>query len=128
MEISTKKPFPVKIGAIILYCEKMTLQTNTDISTTPTVTGTSYYTNKCRKPTRLSFTGRVYNKENPLLYAAIANNINGTENYQIIYKNYKFINCIITGVNAIDSGEDFIELTIEATTLNIAFSVSEVEE
>ncbi len=128
MEISTKKPFPVKIGAIILYCEKMTLQTKTDISTTPTVTGTPYYTNKCRKPTRISFTGRIYDKENPMMYAALANNINGTENYQIIYKKYKFINCIITGINVIDSSEDFIELTIEATTLNISYFVSEVEE
>lgn len=128
MELSTKKAFPVKIGPMTLYCEKMTLQTSTDVSVASTLTGYSHYTNKCRKITKLSFTGRVYNKEKPMLYAGLANNINGTDSFQIIYKNLRFIDCIITGVNAIDSGENFIELTIDVSTLTSAYFLDEVTE
>lgn len=129
MELSNKKPFPVKIGAITLYCEKMTLDTKTDIMTCPSITGFAYYTNKARKPTYLSFTGRLYNKKQPLLYVGIANNINGSEMYEIKYKNLKFTSCIITGIHAVDSDEDYIDLTIEAATLSTAsFLYDEVTE
>lgn len=115
-EISTKKPFCVTIGATELYCEKMTMSAETDVMVNPTVVGTPVRTNKCRKLTRLSFSGRVYNKDKPMIMAGLINNQNGSENLEIIYRNLRFVNCIITGFSATDGGEDFIELTINAAT------------
>jgi hypothetical protein len=128
MELSEKKAFPVKIGAMTLYCEKMTLSADTAVTVNPTVTGSSVVTNKCKKVTRLSFTGRIYNKEKPMFYAGFANNLNGNEGVEIIYRDLRFVRCIITGIKAVDGGEDFVELTVEASTRSAAYFLDGVTE
>lgn len=125
MEISQKKAFPVKIGAVELYCEKMTLSAETTVRIEPTLDGRPIAANKCRYMTQLSFTGRVYEKAAPLRMAGLANNLNGVEKQEIKYRNLRYPNCIITGFKAIDSGEDFIELTVNAATGSIAYFISE---
>lgn len=125
-EISEKKSFLVTIGAVSLYCEKMTMTSETVVSLNPTINGTPIVTNKCRKMTKLSFTGRVYMKENSMFYAGVASNLNGCEDLEIIYKNLRFTDCIVTGFTAVDGGEDYIELTVNASTTVPAYIVNEV--
>lgn len=127
-EISEKRAFPVKIGTVELYCEKMTMSAKTILTVNPTIKGTAITTNKCRRLTEFSFTGRVYNKEKPMFLAGLANNLNGTENVEIIYKDLRFARCTVTGYSAVDSGEDYIELTINAATSSIAYFLEEVTE
>lgn len=127
-EISEKRAFPVKIGTVELYCEKMTMSAKTILTVNPTIKGTAITTNKCRRLTEFSFTGRVYNKEKPMFLAGLANNLNGTENVEIIYKDLRFARCIVTGYSAVDSGEDYIELTINAATSSIAYFLEGVTE
>lgn len=127
-EISEKRAFPVKIGTVELYCEKMTMTAETILNVNPTINGTAVMTNKCRRLTKFSFTGRVYNKEKPMFLAGLANNLNGTENVEIVYKDLRFGRCTITGYSAIDSGEDYIELTINAATSSIAYFLEGVTE
>ncbi len=127
-EISEKRAFPVKIGTVELYCEKMTMSAKTILTVNPTIKGTAITTNKCRRLTEFSFTGRVYNKEKPMFLAGLANNLNGTENVEIIYKDLRFARCTVTGYSAVDSGEDYIELTINAATSSIAYFLEGVTE
>lgn len=127
-EISEKRAFPVKIGTVELYCEKMTMSAKTILTVNPTIKGTAITTNKCRRLTEFSFTGRVYNKEKPMFLAGLANNLNGTENVEIIYKDLRFARCTVTGYSAVDSGNDYIELTINAATSSIAYFLEEVTE
>ena len=127
-EISEKRAFPVKIGTVELYCEKMTMSAKTILTVNPTIKGTAITTNKCRRLTEFSFTGRVYNKEKPMFLAGLANNLNGTENVEIIYKDLRFARCTVTGYSAVDSGDDYIELTINAATSSIAYFLEEVTE
>ena len=51
-----------------------------------------------------------------MIMAGLMNNKNGSEGIEIVYKNLRFVNCIITGFSAVDGGEDYIELTINAAT------------
>lgn len=115
-DISTKQPFCVNISSVELYCEKMSMSAETAVAVTPTVYGSPVRTNKCRQLTRLSFTGRVYSKDTPMIMAGLMNNKNGSEGIEIVYKNLRFVNCIITGFSAVDGGEDYIELTVSAAT------------
>ena len=67
MEMNNTKAYPLKIGTMSLYCDKMTMESGTLVSVSPTVTGISYITNKCKQPTRLTFTGRMYTPKYPML-------------------------------------------------------------
>ena len=48
MEMNNTKAYPLKIGTMSLYCDKMTMESGTLVSVSPTVTGISYITNKCK--------------------------------------------------------------------------------
>ncbi len=126
INISEKKPALVNIGAISMYCEKMSMTSATALSVKPTVTGSTVKTNKCIQPVRAAFSGRIYNPDRPLIIAVLANNVNGSENVEIIYKNLRFVNCIITGYSVTDSNEDYLDLTVEASTTSMVYYLSEV--
>ena len=128
MEMNNTKAYPLKIGTMSLYCDKMTMESGTLVSVSPTVTGISYITNKCKQPTRLIFTGRMYTPKYPMLFASYSNHLNGTESFDIRYKDMLFKKCIITGAKAVDVGEGYIELTIEASTTALATTLGEVTE
>lgn len=62
-KVRVRKAFPVKIGAMTLYCERMKCSAETTIYESSTVSGFPVKANKGRKMTRVSFTGRVYNEK-----------------------------------------------------------------
>lgn len=115
-EVKVRKAFPVQIGNMTLYCESMKFSAETAIFENSTVTGFPLITNKDCKATRLSFTGRVYDEKYPMRWAGFACNYNSYEGLDIIYRDLCFPKCIVTGVSAEDSGEDYITLTINAAT------------
>ncbi|MBR3970114.1 MAG: hypothetical protein IKJ87_03450 [Ruminococcus sp.] len=128
MDFKVKKPFLVTIGTLKLYCESMTVSGETTLPVATSVMGNTVRMGKTRQPTRLSFTGRVYNADNPMALAGVADNMNGVENVEIIYKNLRYIRCVVTGYKAVDSGNEYIELTVTAETNNIAYLLDEVTE
>lgn len=128
MEINNTKAYPLRIGTLSLYCDKMTMESGTLVSVSPTVTGVSYITNKCKQLTRLTFTGRIYDTKYPMLSATYSSHLNGLESVDIRYKDMLFKKCIITGAKAVDVGEGYIELTIEAATTAVGTGLGEVTE
>lgn len=118
--VNLKEPVSVKIGSVTLYCEKMTLSAKTSVYHSTTVTGIPAKTNKCKQLTHLSLSGRVYDPERPMLLVMMMNNINGGENFNIVYKGIEFTGCIVTGVEAVDSGKDYVEITVSLATPYIA--------
>ncbi|MBO5163757.1 MAG: hypothetical protein J6B75_04850 [Ruminococcus sp.] len=127
-EVKVREAFPVKISNLTMYCESMKFSAETAIYEHSTVTGYPIMTNKCRKMTRISFTGRVYNDKTPMRLAGLANNLNSYEGVEIIYRDIRFYGCIITGFSAEDSGEDYIKLTINAATTYPVFFLDEVSK
>lgn len=117
--VNTNEPTPVKIGAFTLYCEKMNLSAKTIIHLTPTVLGVPIKTNKCRQLTYLTFSGRVYEPERPMFLAAMMNNMNATDSLDVNYKGVRFPNCTVAGIDAADTGKDYIELTVKLATTAI---------
>lgn len=126
--ISEKKPFLVNIGALPMYCEKMSMSSGTAISIKPTVTGVAVKTNRCIQPTQISFKGRIYDPERQWALATLINHLNGSENLEIIYKALRFVNCIITGYTVVDSNEEYLDLSVEVTTPSIAYYIGEVTQ
>lgn len=116
--INLREPIPVKIGLITLYCEKMSLSAKTITHIAPTVLGVAELTNKCRQMTHLTFSGRVYDTSHPLRLSLLMNNRNGQGGIEIIYKDMKFLNCMMTGIDMTDAGKDYIELTVRLSTLS----------
>lgn len=127
-KVCVRKAFPVKIGAMTLYCERMKCSAETTIYESSTVSGFPVKANKGRKMTRVSFTGRVYNEKNPMRIAGFANNLNSYEELEIIYRDISFHGCIITGYSAEDSGEDYITLTVNAVTTRPVYFLDGVSE
>lgn len=119
--VNLNQPIPVKIGEMTLYCEKMNLSAKTVLYCTPTLTGVPVRTNKCRQPTHLTFSGRVYEPERPMFLALMMNNMNGRDGLEVIYRDMRFINCTVTGVKAEDSGKDYIDVTVTLSTLTMGY-------
>lgn len=117
-EVKVRKPYPVKIGSLTLYCENMRFSTETSIYHSISVTGYPLMTKKERHAIKLTFTGRVYNKSLPMHLAGSAANSTNREGVEIIYRDLRFPNCTVTGFSAEDCGEDYITLTVNAITFS----------
>ena len=92
--ISTREAVPVDVGMITLYCESFKASAVTALYEQPTVTGTTVLTNKCRKSTKLTLSGRVYDENSPLSTVTYINNITGNCTFIIINKFYQpLISC-----------------------------------
>ena len=114
--ISTREAVPVDVGMITLYCESFKASTVTALYEQPTVTGTTVLTNKCRKSTKLTLSGRVYDENSPLSTVTYINNITGKSTMHISYRGIRFDNCMVQSYSAEDRGDDVIYLTLTLTT------------
>ncbi len=125
-EIKTRKPPCVDFGYFKLYCDSFRAAAKTVLTEVPSVTASTVMTNKCRHSTHLFITGRVYNEEMPMLIAGIINNMQGAAGFTVKYRNMKFEGCTFCGYTAEDRGEDFINVTVELATIDIANFIDEV--
>lgn len=114
--INKREAVPIKIGSVNMYCEKMKISAKTDVFQANTISGSSLITNKLKRLTHISLSGRIYDPSRPLILAVMANSMNGSENIDVIYRNIKLQKCIVTGFEANDTGEDYIDLTINLAT------------
>jgi hypothetical protein len=115
-EISKREAVPVAIGMITLYCESFKASAVTALYEQPTVTGTPIQTNKCKKATKLTLSGRVYDADSPLSVVTYINNITGKGTMFISYRGIRFSRCMMQSYTAEDKGDDFIYLTVTLTT------------
>lgn len=115
-EISKREAVPVAIGMITLYCESFKASAVTALYEQPTVIGTPIQTNKCKKATKLTLSGRVYDADSPLSVVTYINNITGKGTMFISYRGIRFSRCMMQSYTAEDKGDDFIYLTVTLTT------------
>lgn len=115
-EMTEREAIPVTIGYIELYCESFKASSISEFSEQPTVSGESQITNRCKKATKLVFSGRIYNESRPLSFLFISNTMNNPMGYTINYRGLKFINCFIYGFTLEDKGEDFVHVTVTVVT------------
>lgn len=117
-EMTEREAIPVTIGYMELYCESFKASAISAFSEQPTVSGVLQITNRCRKSTKLVFSGRVYNKNQPLSFIFISNIMNNKTGYEINYRGLKFTDCFIYGFTLEDKGEDFVHVTVTVVTPN----------
>ncbi len=120
--INIHKSVPVKIGDIVLYCEKFKASGIKNYSEQNTVSGDVTITNSGKKAVRLIFSGRICDESNLLYFPVYINNLmedNGT--FNIEYKNVIFGECRIQSFVTDDNNDDFISATVTviSTQINI---------
>lgn len=115
-ELSEREAILVNIGYMQLYCENFKVSAISELSEQPTVSGATLITNKCKKATRIVLKGRIYNKEQPISFATIANTMNSISGYTIQYRGLQFKDCIIYGFTIEDKGDDFVYVSVTLAT------------
>lgn len=115
--ISSKSPYPVRIGALLLYCEKFSAEGSRSFSEKATVSGGTFFSNTNKKALRITLEGRVYDDVipmRPLLYAD--NMMTSIVSFNIEYRGASFTDCYIQSFSVSDKGEDFVHASITLVT------------
>jgi hypothetical protein len=117
---------PVAIGSYTLYCERFSASAARDISETSTVTGNGIITGDGQRASRLTFSGRVCDENEPLSFLRyIGNMIRGSTSINIEYRGIVFSGCRLQKYEVEDNGDDSINASVTFITENI---FSEAEE
>ena len=111
--ISERKPVPVNIGSLTVYCDEFKVSGDTLIREQATVTGSTVLTNDCRFSTKITISGRYYD-ENFLLGIVIpTDSLSGSDTtYNIEYRGVIFGNCRVKSYTVEDKGLDYIYMTL----------------
>ncbi|MBQ8959596.1 MAG: hypothetical protein IJ071_00010 [Ruminococcus sp.] len=109
--LTTREAAPVSIGAVTLYCEEFKAQAATAFHEEATVSGGSEITNRLRRRTRLTLSGRVYGRGETFVLA-MNGMINSVGTFNIDYGRIRFTGCLLQGFSAEDKGEDYISAQV----------------
>ena len=116
---NNREAVPVTIAGYTFYCESFKAAGVTVFAEQPSVTGTSLITNVQKKAVRITLTGRVYDEDDPLLFAAYIGNIGGNNSSIVFsYRGLKFTGCRVAGFSVEDTGEEFGKASVTLITPN----------
>lgn len=116
-ELIRREAEEVVIGSLTMYCEGFKASGTIVWSEQTTVSGDAVFTNRSRRALRLTFTGRCYEPEQPLLFMAEADGIRAvTGTYTIHYRGAVFTDCHIQSYTAEDKGDGIILTTVTLLT------------
>ncbi|MDE5770427.1 MAG: hypothetical protein K2I06_02190 [Ruminococcus sp.] len=111
--INIHESVPVNIGDVVLYCEKFRASGIKNYSEQNTVSGDVTITNSGKKAIRLTFSGRIYNENNPIGFLVDINNLMKNDyTFSIEYKNVIFGECRVQSFVTDDNNDDFISATV----------------
>ncbi len=126
--INIHESVPVKIGDIVLYCEKFKASGVKNYSEQNTVSGDVTITNYGKKAVRLTFSGRICDENNPLCFLVYVNNLmENTGTFSIEYKNVIFGECRIQSFVTDDNNDDFISATVTVISTQINIKNEELQ-
>lgn len=116
--ISSKAPYPVRIGTLLLYCEKFHAESSRAYSEKTTVSGNTFFSNTNKKALRITLEGRIYDKDVPMRSVLYANAMMKSDiTFSFAYRDISFSGCLIQSFSVTDSGEDYIDVSITLITV-----------
>lgn len=117
--ICRRLPEGTTIGKLFMYVESFKAVASVSLYEQPDVSGKTLLTNRCRKSTKLTFTGRTSDSVGPLdTLTKLQNMMNSPESFDISYRGILIPGCDIQGFTVEDSGLDYIEISLTAVTLS----------
>ena len=119
--INKKESVPVQIGDFTVYCEKFKSSGVKNFSEQNTVSGNEIITNSGKKAVRITFSGRICNK-NPLEFLVKINQMMySTESFSIEYKETVFGKCHLQSFIVDDENNGYISaiVTLIATEISL---------
>ncbi|MDE6797869.1 MAG: hypothetical protein K2J36_07655 [Ruminococcus sp.] len=118
--INKKESVPVKIGDFTVYCEKFKSSGVKNFSEQNTVSGNEIITNSGKKAVRITFSGRICNK-NPLEFLVKINQMMySTESFSIEYKETVFGKCHLQSFIVNDENNGYISATVTLIATEIS--------
>ncbi|MDE6672184.1 MAG: hypothetical protein K2K16_08290 [Ruminococcus sp.] len=118
--INKKESVPVNIGDFTVYCEKFKSSGVKNFSEQNTVSGNEIITNSGKKAVRITFSGRICNK-NPLEFLVKINQMMySTESFSIEYKETVFGKCHLQSFIVNDENNGYISATVTLIATEIS--------
>lgn len=117
---SDREAYPVRIGALVLYCEKFRAAGTRAFAEKSTVSGDTFFSNTDKKALRFTLEGRILDEYVPLRFLIYANGFMKADSaFEIEYRGLKFTDCHVQAFTAEDDGEDYIKASITLVTTNM---------
>lgn len=124
--ISERKPYAVRVGDFVMYCERFKAVGTAKFSEQSTVNGETVFSNSGRRALRITVEGRIYDQYLPLrmllrtdTFQAVGGKIN------VEYRGLTFMSCQVESFTMEDNGDEYIYASITLLTPDTA-TLSEV--
>jgi len=115
--ISRKEAYPVRIGALLMYCEHFKAVGTRAFSEKSTVNGNTFFSNTNKKSMRLTFEGRIYDDYFPLRMLNYTDGLMTADSVCTVeYRGITFAGCRVQAFTAEDKGDDYIYASISLVT------------
>ena len=118
--LTQRTSFPVTVGSITLWCSRVKAQGKTVYSEAPTVSGDTLITNRLRRFTEITLTGRVYSGDGSLVIVSQLDSLIKSDTaYSTEVQGLLLSGCRVCGYTAEDNGGAFIDVTLLLTAESI---------
>lgn len=117
--LTIRKPEIIMLNSVRMYCESCKMTGATTYHEEATTNDIPYMTHKCKKATRVTFTGRIYEEERPFRSALNIANKNGVLINEIIYRGMKFEKCVVVGFKIEDNGGSYVTASVTVAVPNL---------
>lgn len=118
--VMKKEAVPVRIGALLMYCEGFKAETSRAFSEKVSVSGDTFFTNTGEKALKITFSGRIYDEYVPLRFLLYTHGVlRENTALQISYRGVSFTDCHIQSFSAEDKGEGYIYASVTLVTTSL---------
>lgn len=115
--VSAKEAYPVRIGALVIYCEHFKASGTRVFAEKSTVNGGTVFSNSNKKALRITLEGRIYDEAFPLRMLHYCDGfMTANTAFTIEYRGMTFSGCHVQSFTAEDKGEDYIYASITLVT------------
>lgn len=116
-QLSSREAYPVRIGALLLFCESFNAVRSRVFSEQSTVSSDTVFSGTNKKAMKITFEGRIYEPNNPLYFLRYADGfLNAGTSFQVEYRGVTFYDCYVQSYSCSDKGEDYIFASITLLT------------
>ena len=112
--ITRREPVPVQIGTVTLFCESFRAEGSAVIYEQASVSGETVVTNRYKRYSVLTFTGRVCGSAAEVIAELDSLTGNGTS-LSLSYRELDFTGCTLRSYSAAEEG-DIVSLTVTLIT------------
>ncbi|HBB72427.1 MAG TPA: hypothetical protein DCZ71_07470 [Ruminococcus sp.] len=113
--ISHREAVQVQLDTFTLWCESCRVTGSAVHYEQPTVTGKTVVTNRYRRSSELTFTGRVYGSASAAI-AALSALTADSSGFDTAYRDLILTGCTVRSFTAEDDGSDVVKLTVTVVT------------